>query len=76
MCKAFFAGDLIQAEKIHEQLSLLNKNLFLEANPIPVKYCLAQMGLIENYLRLPLTPLNEKFHADLQAAMRQAGIEF
>jgi 4-hydroxy-tetrahydrodipicolinate synthase len=74
LCEAFFAGEMPKAEQIHAQLSLLNNNLFLEANPIPVKYCLAQMGFVQNYLRLPMTPLSEKFHSDLQAAMKQAGI--
>jgi 4-hydroxy-tetrahydrodipicolinate synthase len=74
MCRAFFAGDLAQAEKIHEQLGLLNKNLFLEANPIPVKYCAAKLKLVENYLRLPMTPLSEKFQRDLDEAMKQAGV--
>jgi 4-hydroxy-tetrahydrodipicolinate synthase len=75
LCQAFFAGDIAKAEQIHTQLALLNQNLFLEANPIPVKYCVAQMGLIQNYLRLPMTPLSEQFYPALQGAMEQAGIK-
>jgi len=48
--------------------------LFVEANPIPVKWALAQMGMIEYGLRLPLSPLAEKFHDTVREALHEAGI--
>jgi 4-hydroxy-tetrahydrodipicolinate synthase len=69
MCEAFYKGDVASAEKIHARLALLNKNLFLETNPIAVKWAMSQMGLLNNVLRLPLTPLNKKYYADVKAAM-------
>lgn len=74
MCGAALAGDVQNARRLHFQLLGLHRNLFLEANPIPVKWAVAQMGLIEGGIRLPLTPLSENCHERLRAAMREAGI--
>jgi len=74
MCSAALAGDVERARSLHFQLLGLHRNLFLEANPIPVKWAVAQMGLMEGGIRLPLTPLSENCHERLRAAMRQAGI--
>ena len=52
----------------------LHRNLFVEANPIPVKWAACQMGLIKSGIRLPLTPLAENCHERVRVAMRQAGI--
>ena len=52
----------------------LHKDLFVEANPIPVKWVLQEMKLIESGIRLPLTPLSGTHHDTLRAAMRRAGI--
>ena len=52
----------------------LSSNLFLEANPIPVKWALQQMGLIEEGIRLPLTPFSEQYHQPLMDALKQAGV--
>jgi 4-hydroxy-tetrahydrodipicolinate synthase len=52
----------------------LHRNLFVEANPIPVKWAVARMGLMKNTLRLPLTPLSPTAYAKVEAAMRQAGV--
>jgi len=52
----------------------LNEALFVEANPIPVKWALARLGLIKPGIRLPLTPLDAIHHAHLEGAMKQAGI--
>jgi dihydrodipicolinate synthase/N-acetylneuraminate lyase len=52
----------------------LHTRLFVEANPIPVKWALAQMGLIHPELRLPLTPLAPQFHDTVRAALREAGL--
>lgn len=58
LCDAFDAGDLDEARRIHYELAPLAKALFIESNPIPVKAVLAEMGLIRNLLRLPLTPMS------------------
>lgn len=74
LCKAAFAGDLKRAREINNKLLLLHQRLFVEANPIPVKWAVAQMGLIEGGIRLPLTPLSAAYHDSLREAMREAGI--
>jgi 4-hydroxy-tetrahydrodipicolinate synthase len=74
MCAAALAGDRETAESINRPLQGLHKNLFLEANPIPVKWALAEMGKIPTGIRLPLTPLSEQYHQPLREAMLQAGI--
>ena len=74
MCAAALRGDRAEAERLNDRLMPLHKNLFLEANPIPVKWALQEMGLIPGGIRLPLTPFSEKFHATLREAMQQAGV--
>ncbi len=74
MCVAAFAGDLTAARAANNKLLGLHLHLFIEANPIPVKWALAQMGLIGPSLRLPLTPLSAQYHQVVREAMRQAGI--
>jgi 4-hydroxy-tetrahydrodipicolinate synthase len=74
MCTAAIAGQREQAEKINSSLMLLHKNLFLEANPIPVKWALHYMGLINSGIRLPLLPLDAKFHPEVKKALNAAGI--
>ncbi len=74
MCSAALADDLAQAEMLNEKLMPLHKNLFLESNPIPVKWALHQMGLIPAGIRLPLTPLAESCQPKLRDAMKQSGI--
>ncbi len=76
MCEAALAGERDKATAINERLMGLHKALFLEANPIPVKWALYEMGLIPAGIRLPMTPLSEQYKAPLRAAMRQAGITF
>jgi 4-hydroxy-tetrahydrodipicolinate synthase len=75
MCVAAWAGELRRAREINFRLLGLHRRLFLEANPIPVKWALAQMGLIEAHLRLPMTPLSPEFHEPVREAMREAGIQ-
>ncbi|MDD5403598.1 MAG: 4-hydroxy-tetrahydrodipicolinate synthase [Sulfuricella sp.] len=72
MCAAAFRGDLTTARRINDSLFGLHQKLFVEANPIPVKWVAAQLGLIGNGIRLPLTPLSPAFHDTLKAAMHQA----
>lgn len=74
MCEAALAGDRKTAEFLNQSLMGLHKNLFLEANPIPVKWALAEMGMIPGGIRLPLTPLNESCHQAVRDALKQAGI--
>ena len=74
MCAAALRGDRAEAERINASLLALHKNLFLEANPIPVKWALQEMGLIQPGIRLPLTPFSDKFHDDVRQAMRQANL--
>ncbi len=75
MCVAARAGDAITARGINQKLLALHKDLFCEANPIPVKWAVARMGLIGDGIRLPLTGLMPQFYDKVRAAMRQAGIE-
>ncbi|KAA3626104.1 MAG: 4-hydroxy-tetrahydrodipicolinate synthase [Proteobacteria bacterium] len=73
MCAVALRGDRAAAEAINNRLALLHKNLFLESNPIPVKWALTEMGMIAPGIRLPMTPLAERFHEPLREAMREAG---
>jgi 4-hydroxy-tetrahydrodipicolinate synthase len=74
MCIAAFAGDLATARAANGKLSKLHADLFVEANPIPVKWAVTQMGLICAGLRLPLTQLSDRYHQSVREAMEQAGI--
>jgi 4-hydroxy-tetrahydrodipicolinate synthase len=74
MCEAAFAGNLQQAREINMKLFGLHSKLFVEANPIPVKWALAEMGLIERGLRLPLVQLSAAQHETVRAAMKQAEV--
>jgi len=73
MCEAALAGDRAKAEELNQPLTGLHNDLFVEANPIPVKWALAEMGKMPAGIRLPLTPLSEQYHETLRAAMRKAG---
>lgn len=74
MCEAALAGNRELAERINNMQSSLNKALFVEANPIPVKWALNLMGLIPNGIRLPLVTLDESHHETVTKAMMEAGI--
>lgn len=74
LCAAALAGDEKTARVINEKLMPLHRDLFVEANPIPVKWVLHQMNRIASGIRLPLTPLSGEYHERLRAAMRAAGI--
>ena len=73
MVAAALAGDGSEAQRLDERLSALHRELFVEANPIPVKWALAQMGLIASGIRLPLTPLAAQYQAGVRAAARAVG---
>jgi len=74
MCALARAGSEKEARAINDRLMGLHKNLFLEANPIPVKWALNQMGLIKGGIRLPLTPLSPKYYDAVRQALRSAGV--
>jgi 4-hydroxy-tetrahydrodipicolinate synthase len=74
MCEAALRGDRATAVEINRRLEGVHRDLFLESNPIPVKWALAEMGKIPSGIRLPLTPLSEQYHDPLRRSMRQAGI--
>jgi 4-hydroxy-tetrahydrodipicolinate synthase len=73
MCVAAMSGDLARARAINFRLLGLHQKLFVEANPIPVKWALAEMGLIEAGIRLPLVPLSAPYQDTLRAALKEAG---
>jgi len=75
LCAAVFAGDFARARAHNNKLLGLHRHLFVEANPIPVKWVLHQMGLMEAGIRLPLTPLSSSLHDLLRGAMEQADIK-
>ena len=74
MCVAALNGERDKAVAINKDLLGLHENLFLEANPIPVKWALFEMGLMPSGIRLPLTVFSEQYHETLRQAMRQAKV--
>jgi 4-hydroxy-tetrahydrodipicolinate synthase len=76
LCAAGLAGRHDEARAINERLMPLHKAMFVESNPIPVKWAVARLGLIGPGIRLPLTPLPAPLHATVEAAMREAGVAF
>ncbi len=70
---AALRGESSRAQTIDARLADLHQSLFVEANPIPVKWALAEMGIIQRGLRLPLTPLAAQHHDLVRAALRRAG---
>jgi len=74
MCSAALNGEVAKARAINFRLLGLHRHLFVEANPIPVKWAVARMGKMKNNLRLPLTPLSAGVQPLVEAAMRQAGV--
>ncbi|WKD49012.1 4-hydroxy-tetrahydrodipicolinate synthase [Microbulbifer spongiae] len=74
MCETALAGDAATAQAIDQRIQILHKVLFLESNPIPVKWALREMGRIDGGIRLPLTSLSPQHHATVREALRSAGI--
>jgi 4-hydroxy-tetrahydrodipicolinate synthase len=74
LCTAALAGDLKVARAVNDRLLPLHFKLFVEANPIPLKWALQRMGRIEGGIRLPMTPLEPRHHAVVEAALRQSGV--
>jgi len=74
MCMAALAGNIALAGKINTTLMPLHKSLFLEANPIPVKWAVNQLGWIQDGIRLPLTPFSEHYQNEVKEAMKISGV--
>ena len=74
MCVAALSNDAVKARAINFRLLGLHRHLFVEANPIPVKWAVARMGKMKNTFRLPLTPLSPSAYAVVEQAMLQAGV--
>jgi len=75
LCRLASAGEIDAAKAIDDRLQPLNTALFLESNPIPVKWAVSQMGLISPHIRLPLTEFSKQYHDQMRAAMSGAGLE-
>jgi 4-hydroxy-tetrahydrodipicolinate synthase len=75
LCRLAREGKAEEARTLDDSLQPLNKALFVESNPIPVKWAVSEMGLMEPHIRLPLTPYSEQYHEDMRSAMRLAGVD-
>ncbi|MDB5919582.1 MAG: 4-hydroxy-tetrahydrodipicolinate synthase [Massilia sp.] len=74
LCVAAMAGDVAKAVAINNKVIPLHAKLFVEPNPVPVKWAMAEIGLMPAGLRLPLAPLADEFHDTVRAALREAGV--
>jgi 4-hydroxy-tetrahydrodipicolinate synthase len=74
MCEAAISGELTTARQIHLNLLKLHQLMFLEPNPVPVKWALHQMGKIDTGIRLPLLPMSESLRANLHNELLQLGL--
>ncbi|MFZ6774257.1 4-hydroxy-tetrahydrodipicolinate synthase [Undibacterium sp. SXout7W] len=74
LCVAAMKGDVKTAVEINNRMIPLHNKLFVEPNPLPVKWALVEMGLMPAGIRLPLVPLAEQYHETVRAAMRESGI--
>lgn len=74
LCAAAMGGDIARAIEINNKVFPLHTKLFVEPNPVPVKWAMAEMGLIPPGLRLPLAPLSSSYHDTVRGALREAGV--
>lgn len=74
LCKAAMAGEIATAVEINNKVMPLHQKLFIEPNPVPVKWALAEMGMMPAGLRLPLAALSAEFHDTVRGALRDAGV--
>lgn len=74
LCVASMKGDIATARAINDKVFSLHTNLFIEPNPVPVKWALAEMGMISHSLRLPLVNLSSQYHDVVKSALREAGV--
>ena len=75
LCQLVASGHFAEAKQLDDTLQPLNAALFAESNPIPVKWALAEMGMIPPHVRLPLTEFAEQYHEQMRAALAKAGVE-
>jgi 4-hydroxy-tetrahydrodipicolinate synthase len=74
VCEAAIAGNAGRAHELNSKLMALHTGLFVESNPIPVKWALSEMGKIGKGIRLPLTELSDQYHGIVRDALQQAGV--
>lgn len=74
MCRLGLAGEAEKAREINQRLEPVHNAMFVQSNPIPVKWAVAEMGLMQQAIRLPLTELSPMFHAQVTEALKQAGL--
>ncbi|MFL9925676.1 4-hydroxy-tetrahydrodipicolinate synthase [Herbaspirillum lusitanum] len=74
LCVAAMSGNLARAIELNNKLLPLHNKLFVEPNPVPLKWAMQQMGLIGPGMRLPLAPLGEGFHDTVRGALRESGV--
>jgi 4-hydroxy-tetrahydrodipicolinate synthase len=75
LCRLAMAGQSDEAATLDATLQPLNKMLFVESNPIPVKWAVSEIGLMAPHIRLPLTPYSSEHHEAMHAALRAAGVD-
>ncbi len=75
LCELAMAGKADEARALDDSLQPLNKALFVESNPIPVKWAVSAMGLMQPHIRLPLTPYSDRYHEEMRSAMQRAGVD-
>ena len=75
LCELAMEGKAEEAKALDDSLQPLNKALFIESNPIPVKWAVSQMGLMEPHIRLPLTQYSDRYHEQMRSAMQRAGVD-
>jgi len=74
LCKLASSGEKDAARALDDDLQRLNEALFVESNPIPVKWAVSEMGLLAPHIRLPLTLFSERYHDEMRSAMRAVGV--
>ena len=74
MCDAALSGEAARAVEINNRVLSLHSKLFVEPNPVPVKWALTEMGKMPSGLRLPLAPLSAQYHDTVRAALRESGV--
>lgn len=74
LCQLAADGLHDEAQLLDDSLQALNSALFVESNPIPVKWAVSQMGLMDAHIRLPLTPYSAQYHEQMRSAMKEAGV--
>jgi len=75
LCELAMEGKADEAKALDDRLQPLNKALFIESNPIPVKWAVSEMGLMEPHIRLPLTEYSDRYHEEMRSAMQKAGVD-